>query len=243
MEWPKQFFDRTWLEYGFELVSRQQTQEEITFIEKALNLRRNESVLDLCCGIGRHSIGLAKKGYRMTGIDFNRDYIKKAKSLSMNMRLRPTFIDADMRTIPFINKFEATICMWSSFGYFNEETDLDILRGVAKALRNGGRFLLEVANRDYILRHFQPRDWVKAGKGYIMEKRVFHSDTSRLLTTWIFAGGGGITRKRSDVRLYSLYELEKMLPKAGFRVTARYGDINRTRPSLYTPRLLLVSRK
>ncbi len=243
MEWTKQFFDRTWLDYGFELVFPEQTRQEVGFIEKALTLRRNETLLDLCCGIGRHSIPLAKKGYRVTGMDFNPDYIKKAKSLALTQRTRPVFIEGDMRKIPYANRFDAAICMWSSFGFFNEETDLGILKGLAKALKPRGRFLLEVANRDNIIRYFQQRDWVRAGKGYVMEKRVFHTDTSRMITTWLFAGGGRITRKRSDMRLYSLHELEAMVIKAGFRVTNRFGDLNRARPGLNTPRLILVSRK
>jgi SAM-dependent methyltransferase len=241
MEWTQQFFDKTWLDYGFEMVSPEETQREVDFIEKALNLRRGESVLDLCCGIGRHSIPLARRGYMMTGIDFNRDYIKKAQSLSLTLRVRPDFIQGDMRNIPYANKFDAAICIWSSFGFYSDETDLGILKGLTKALKPGGRFLLDVINRDFVMRHFRPRDWTKAGRGYVMEKRVYYTETSRILTTWYFAGEGRITRKQSDMRLYGLREIESVLANAGFRVTERYGDLNRARPGFDAPRLLLVS--
>jgi ubiquinone/menaquinone biosynthesis C-methylase UbiE len=241
MEWTQQFFDKTWLDYGFELVSAEDTQREVDFIEKALNLRKGETVLDLCCGIGRHSIALARKDYTMTGMDFNPDYIKRAQSLSLTLRVRPTFIQGDMRKIPFANKFDAAICIWSSFGFYSDDTDLGILKGLAKALKPGARFLLDIINRDFVLRHFRPRDWTKAGRGYVMEKRVYYSDTSRMATTWYFAGEGRITRKQSDMRLYGLHEIEAVLANAGFRVTERFGDLNRARPGFDAPRLLLVS--
>lgn len=241
MEWTQQFFDKTWLDFGFDMVPAEDTRREIDFIEKALNLRRGEAVLDLCCGIGRHSIGLARKGYTMFGLDFNPDYIKRAQSLSLTMRVRPTFMQGDMRKIPFANKFDAAFCFWSSFGFYDADTDLGILKGLVKALKPGGRFLLDVINRDFVLHHFRPRDWTKAGRGYVMEKRVYHTETSRMLTTWYFAGDGHITRKQSDTRLYGFYELEAMLANAGFRVIERFGNIDRARPGFDVPRLIIVS--
>jgi len=241
MEWTNQFFDKTWLEYGFQLVTPEQTRSEVTFIEQALPLRPNEKLLALCCGIGRHSIPLAEKGYMVTGIDFNPDYIKRAQASCLTLRTRPTFLETDMRKLPFVNMFDAAICMWSSFGYFSEETDFGILKGLTKALKRGGRFLIEVANRDYILRHFRDRDWTKAGRGYIMEKRVFYPDKSRMATTWIFAAEGHIIRKMSDMRLYGLNEIESMLVKAGFKISDRFGGFDRSRPSLETQRLILVA--
>lgn len=241
MEWTKQFFDKTWLEYGFQLIPDEQTRKEVEFIERALVLKPGARILDLCCGIGRHSIGLAEKGYAVTGIDFNPDYIKKAQASSMTLRTRPTFLEGDMRRLPFANMFDAAICMWSSFGYFDEETDLGILKGLTKALKKGGRFLIEVASRDFIIRHFRERDWAKAGRGYVMERRVFYTDKSRMVTTWIFAAEGRLIRKTSDMRLYGLNELEALMARAGFRVSDRFGDLDRSRPGLETPRLMLVA--
>jgi len=198
-------------------------------------------VLDLCCGIGRHSIGLAKKGHSVTGLDFNSDYVKRAEGLSLPLRIRPNFMQADMRKIPFANKFDAVYCFWSSFGYYDADTNLGILKGLIKAMKPGGRFLLDIINRDFVLRHFQPRDWTKTGRGYIMEKRVYHTDTSRMLTTWYFAGDGHIIRKQSDIRLYGLPEIEALLASAGFRVTARFGDANQASIGFDAPRLIIAS--
>ncbi|MCX6356459.1 MAG: class I SAM-dependent methyltransferase [Candidatus Aureabacteria bacterium] len=241
MEWTKQFFDKTWLEYGFCLVTPEQTRQQVSFIESALRLKPKEKLLDICCGIGRHSIPLAQQGYLVTGIDFKPEYLTKAQAEAFTLKNRPAFLEADMRKLPFVNLFDAAICIWSSFGYFDEEADLGILKGVAKALKKGGRFLIDVANRDYILRHFRERDWTKAGKGYIMERRIFHVDKSLIVTTWVFAGEGHIVLRTSEMRLYSLIELESMLVRAGFRVSERFGDFNRARPSIETPRLILVA--
>lgn len=243
MEWTRQFYDRVWLEYGFSMVPAEQTKQEIKFIEQALKLRKNESVLDLCCGIGRIGIPLAKKGYRVTGLDSSRDYIRKAKSDSMAMKARPVFHEGDARKIPFVNKFDACFCAWLSFGMHDEEADLRVLRGVAKALRQRGRFLLDVPNRDYVVRHFQQRTWSRAGRGYVMEQRSFHSDTSRLATTWIFAGGGPVTRKKSDIRLYATHEMDALLARAGFKVTKRLATLSGGRPGFNSPRLSFLAQR
>jgi SAM-dependent methyltransferase len=242
MEWTKQFFDGTWLKYGFELVTAEQTKGEVSFIEKELKLRRKESLLDLCCGIGRHSIPLAQKQYRVTGIDANPDYVRTAISNAITKKVDAKFIQGDVRNNPFVNKFEAAICVWSSFGYYSEDDDFRILKGVHKALKANGRFLIDVPNRDFIINHFRPRDWTKAGSGYVMEKRFFQVDSSRMQTSWIFAGDGRLTRKKSEMRLYALHELEALLLKARFKIVKRYGNFQGGRPGLVTPRLILVTR-
>jgi SAM-dependent methyltransferase len=241
MDWTQKFFDRTWLEHGFDLVSKEETKQEAEFIFQALNLKRNEELLDIGCGIGRHSVALANKGLRVTGLDFNADYIKRAKSLALATRIRPTFVEGDMRKLPYVNKFDAAVCFWSSFGFFDDDVNFAILKNIHKALKNGGRFLLDVTNRDFLIRYYQQKSWTKTGRGYVLEKRLINVETSRIATTWHFIGGGSPVRKKSDIRLYSLHELESILARAGFKANARYGDINRARPNLNTPRLIICS--
>ena len=143
------------------LETRPYTTQELAFVRRCLPNPPYTHVLDLCCGQGRHTNALAASGYVMTGIDINQIALDKAQANAVGT---VTYFQQDMRHLAqLLGNFDAIICLWQSFGYFDEQTNQQILQQISAKLRPNGRFLLDIYNRDHFARQTQTR---------VVEKRV-----------------------------------------------------------------------
>ncbi|KUH34570.1 cyclopropane-fatty-acyl-phospholipid synthase [Thermococcus celericrescens] len=124
------------------------TEEEIEFIVREFKLPEGARILDVGCGVGRHSIGLAKRGYRVTGIDISGGMLKEARKRAEKEGVNVEFIKADATEFKRSGEFDAAICLcegaFSLLGLGDDpiEHDLAILRNVYESLKPGGKFLL-----------------------------------------------------------------------------------------------------
>ena len=141
---PNWYSDR-WAQVFLMTHDAAQTQREIDFLRRHLPLPRFARVLDVCCGVGRHSGPLAAAGYDVTGID--RD--EKVLAESRRRCSRGRFVQLDMRQIDQLpDRFDAVICMWQSFGYFDAATNESVLAQIVNRVTPGGRLVLDVYHRD-----------------------------------------------------------------------------------------------
>ena len=166
------------------IVNARDTSKEVSFVESVLP--KNGVILDLCCGTGRHSIALRKRGLNVIGMDLSRNLLAIAKLQMTRARVRFPLIRADMRFFPFRdNLFSAVINMFTSFGYLpSESEDAVSLLEINRTLRSKGRFLLDLANRDHIVKTFRERDWAEFEPFYLLEKRLLDLKNSRLTSQW-----------------------------------------------------------
>ena len=229
MEWWETFFDENFTRLGLEPIEPDRTRKETDFIVDALELDKGSRVLDLCCGVGRHSLELARRGFKhVTGLDFSKPSLERAIGQAEREGLPVRFIEGDMRRIPFEGELDAVFSFFTSFGFFDDpKEDERTIAAVAKALRRGGRFLLEVANRDFIVRHFQPRGWTEHDGEFVLEDRAFDLSTSINHGEWVFVTKKGPVKREVRVRLYSLHELIALLGRSGLRFEAAWGTLDR----------------
>jgi SAM-dependent methyltransferase len=233
-EWWQSFFDEYFLQYAFPRIRRRSTLRDVRFIEKALAPRKRARILDVCCGIGRHSVELASKGYRMTGVDVSDLYLKMAAARAKRRKVKVAFEKCDMRRLPYRGEFDAALLMWTSFGYFEDEKDdLKGLRSIARALRPNGKFIVDVINRDWLIKNFQPHSWLELKDGFMLERREFDSATSRMKSEWLFVhkGENKVERKQITLRVYSLHELMDVIDRAGMEPVAVFGDRENVMPA------------
>jgi SAM-dependent methyltransferase len=226
--WYEEVFDENYLR-TLPFMTPEQTLREVDYIEASLAAEKGSRILDVGCGYGRHAIELVQRGMAVTGLDLSLPLLIRAADESQKRALAVNFVHSDMRSLAFDSEFDSAYCMLTSFGYFDEETNLKVAEGIARSLKPGGRFLLDVVNRDYIVGDLPARIWWEGDGCVVLEEVEFNFNTSRILThrSVVFEDGRQLDQEIS-VRAYSLHELGKLLRNAGFRVIEASG-------SVYTP--------
>lgn len=245
-EWPVAFFDDDYLRIYRPMLEPERTAFEVGFIEWALRLTPGAPVLDLACGIGRHAIGMAARGYRVTGVDFNRRYLAIAAGEARAAAVEVRWTAADMRTLPFHGVFDAVYSFFTSFGYYSDPENERVLEGVARALAPGGRFLLDVTNRDWLLTHPQQRIWNQREDGSLLvEEANLDLVSSRVTSRQILIEPevGHRVTKQFDMRAYTCAELTALLARQELEVTGVWGSAEREPYSTESRRLILVARR
>jgi SAM-dependent methyltransferase len=223
--WFEEVFDEDYLR-TLPFMSADQTLREVEFIEDSLAVKPGGQVLDIGCGYGRHAIELVQRGLDVTGLDLSLPLLLRAADEAQRRAMSVNFVHADMREMAFEKQFDGAYCMLTSFGYFDEETNLRVAEGIARALKPGGRFLLDLVNRDYVVADLPSRIWWEGNGCVVLEEVDFNFHTSRILThrSIVFEDGRQIEQEIS-VRAYSLHEIGRLLRQAGFRVTDVSGSL------------------
>src|SRR3954467_14499360 len=131
-------------------------------------------LLDVPCGFGRHSVPLARAGYRVTGVDRSAALLEEARRRAGGER-RPKWVAADYRELPFADaSFDAALNLFSSLGYLGDEEDTKALAEIGRVLRPSGRLVIEIMHRDLLVRRFQESSWQMLGEGrLLLEQRTF----------------------------------------------------------------------
>jgi len=231
-EWFETFDERLWLR------SDESGEEEARFIRDALKLRRGAAVLDAPCGAGRVAVHLARFGCRVTGVDLRELFIRRARARFRRERLRGSFFAQDLRHLAFDRRF-AAICNWGgSFGYFSDEENLDLVRRYARALRPGGRLIIDLLNREHLLRHFARR----LAHGRLTLFNRWDAARQRVHSTWVLRQDGRSRSSRLSMRFYTPRQMRDMLESAGFKVETLYGAAGR-RWSRASRRMIAVARR
>lgn len=244
--WYQEFFGHHYLETYQPVLTPERTVREADFIVNTLSLPAGSTILDLCCGHGRHLIELTGRGYTMIGLDLDPFFLDTARQEAERRGLEVQLELRDMRDIPFVEEFDAVINMFTSFGYLeSDEEDQKVLDGVARALKPGGLFLMELMHRDCLARMFQPRGWYETEAGLkVLEQRGFDPLTGRndvrVITIY---PDGAVKEAHHSVRIYTLTELARMLTSAGLQVEATYGGTDGSPFTLESRRLIVLSRK
>ncbi len=225
---------------------------EVDFIEESLGMEKHAVVLDLACGMGDHAIDFAARGYNVVGLDNSAGMLAIAdRSLRGKLRNNPnqhapTFVQADMRDLHFEESFDGVYCWSTSFGFFEEEKNLMVLQHVHRALRQGGMFLLEVINRDYVAPRSPSLVWFEGQQCVCMDDMYVDFFTSRLRVKRTAMFEGGLSRELDySIRLYTLHELGKLLHEVGFKVVEVTG--HPAHPGVFfgteSPRLIVLSER
>lgn len=223
--WFEEVFDEDYLR-TLPFMSADQTLREVEFIEASLGLRQGSRVLDIGCGYGRHAIELVQRGLDVTGLDLSLPLLIRAADEAQKRAMSVNFVHADMREMAFEQQFDGAYSMLTSFGYFDEEANLRVAEGIARALKPGARFLLDIVNRDYVVGDLPSRVWWEGNGCVVLEEVDFNFHTSRILThrSIVFEDGRQVEQEIS-VRAYSLHEIGRLLRQAGFRVLDISGSL------------------
>ncbi len=223
--WFEEIFDEDYLR-TLPFLTPQATQTEAAFVASALNTEPGKQLLDIGCGYGRHAMELAARGYQVVALDLSLPLLLRGADEAQRRGLNINFVHGDMRELNFETQFDGAYCLFSTFGYFDDETNKKTAQGIAQALKPGARWVVEVLNRDYLIADLPARVWWEGDGCVVLEEVDFNYFSSRIASrrSVVFDDGRQLEQEIS-MRAYSLHELGKLLHGAGFRVIEISGSI------------------
>lgn len=244
----KNFFQSGFYEEGWKLkIDSLQTKTEVDRILHLLNPPPKAHILDWCGGWGRHAIELAKRGFKVSLLDFASDHIQKAEQLLKNEQVDLEFFCVDFRETPASIQADFAINLYTAgIGCLTEEDDLNALCSLYKALKPNAKLLIDTANLFWLVRNYRPRGWTEAAdKTFrILEDRSFDFWSNRNQTRFTYINSGNSDRQKEiSHRYYSAAELITILRLAKFEPTQIYGDLAGSLFSFDSKRIVLVSEK
>lgn len=208
-------YSEAWFEFFMKNKDPNETKLEADFIMRNIPVTSYKSVLDICCGQGRHSRILAENGYRVTGIDMDINSLDYANKNTCN---GSAFYVHDMRDMRSLNKkFDAIISMWHSFGYFEDEVNRDIIKQISELLYNDGRFIIDIYNKAYYENNLGTSRYMKQGIEIVSTTERFKDRYNVRLTY-------GHDEKKTEEFSWILYTKDEMINICdGFGLTFRLG--------------------
>lgn len=228
--------------YGPELTPERNAREA-DVIWRLLSLQRGDSVLDLGCGHGRIANELAKRGADVTGVDRSTMFIDIARQEAAVAGLRVDYVEGDMRHLPWQQQFDAIVIWFTTFGYFDDGDNERVLREAGKALKPGGRLIIEQIHRNAILRQGLPQSFVtQRGDDLLIDLVSYDALTDRTHTERVMVLEGQVRHVEFSVRLYAFAELAHLLRSAGFQAIDAFGRDGEPL-TLYGRRLLTRAQK
>jgi 2-polyprenyl-3-methyl-5-hydroxy-6-metoxy-1,4-benzoquinol methylase len=243
IEWYESFFSKYWLDLQRQRKTIEQTCTDVDFIQKLLQVNPHAKVLDVPCGNGTHSLELASRGYQVTGVDLSLSLLENAQHEAIERKLKISWEGRDMRDLPWSEEFDGTFCFGGSFGYFDENGNIEFLKAVSRALRPGAKFVIETEITETLLPKFTERDWRQLKNKLVVQERSYDHENSRLETKLIFICDGKMEEILMSMRIYTYHELCNLLEESGFTNIEGY-DFIKQQPFKYgATRLCLVATK
>jgi SAM-dependent methyltransferase len=217
-----QVFDADYLHFYEEYLTPERSDREAALIASLLGLESGLRVLDMPCGYGRIANRLAALGCRVYGLDVSALFLARAAADARRHGVPASYVRGDLRRPPWRGQFDRALCWFTSFGYFDERADLDLLRTFRRLLRPSGRLLLEQVSREQVLASLAQsrpaiREVVERGDDFMIDKIHFDEDAGRLVTERTVLREGRVRRFEFSLRLYSRKEIRDLLSRTGFR--------------------------
>lgn len=214
-----------------------------------LGLPKGAKVLDLCCGMGRHSMALHEAGYEVTGIDLSGVLLKEARSNDPEGTI--TWIQSDMRNLPLEDgEFDAVVNLFTSFGYFDrDEEHVKVLKEISRVLKPEGQFIIDFLNPEYTVSHLVPHSQRVDDGQKITENRVIEDGYVKKKITIIddrvsASIENSIQQTRNyleRIRMYTREQFADMLNRSGLMLKKVHGDYDEEEyDEVHSPRMIMV---
>jgi SAM-dependent methyltransferase len=234
-----------WKEFKNLLFAEEKLESSKDEIEKIIGLAELEQgskVLDMPCGVGRHSLELQKKGFEVVGVDKTSEYIEDARDEDDSGMIE--FIRRDMKDFRRENSFDVILNWWNSFGYFEDrEDDRQMLENIHSSLKKDGILVMDLWSKELAAMNDFSSHWTEEDGIYNLEKGRPKDNWKKVQRTWIKVENGETAKYTWEQRLYSASELEKLLKKVGFSKVNFYGNVEGDEFNEDADRLVVVADK
>src|SRR3990167_1964728 len=227
MEWWKTLFNKDYLDTYDDVTGTEVTKLQVDFLMPFV--RKEDYILDLACGQGRHTNELWERGYTVVGLDYSYELLKEAR------KGQGLFKHGDMRNLPFHDAtFDTVFCMMSSFGYFeNEEDHQRVVDEVYRVLKPGGTFVLDLKSPHY---NHEGESVDTLSNGLVV-KTIDRKEGNR----WVTTRSWGEKEYTSSMRVFTKDEAKNLLSK--FYKVNSFGSYRHLPFAETSKRMLLVAKK
>ena len=242
-EWFKTFFHGIALDLWRQAITGEQTRTQAEFLVRTLELAPPAKALDVPCGNGRLAVELSARGFRLTGVDIAGEFIEEANASAAARDLSIEWVHGDMRDLPGPGIFDGAFCWGNSFGYLDDDGNMDFLRSVGRALRPGGRFVIDTMVGETLFASFQAKRSFEIGDITMNVRNHYDPVRGRLDTAYSFIRDGMTDTRTGTQRVFTAREVCCQLREAGLTVVALYGGIELDRFTIGSNQLIIVSQK
>ncbi|MFQ5930659.1 MAG: class I SAM-dependent methyltransferase [Acidobacteriota bacterium] len=240
--WYEHFFYGVALDLWRKAVTPEQTKAESDFIENMLECGSEARLLDVPCGNGRHSLELAARGYRMTGVDIAVEFVREMEEQAVGLQIETVL--GDMRHLPWESEFDGAFCFGNSFGYLDHSGMSAFVAAVSRALKPDGRFLLQTnMAAESILPRLEGRPWWQVDDILMLIDNRYQIRESRMDTKYTFLCGGKRESRKSSHWIYTVGEIQRMLQETNLQTTALYGSLDLQPFEIGSSSLYLLAKK
>ncbi len=246
MSWVEDLFDESYeSEYAGILSNTEGTTREAEFIVRELELKQSDRVLDLACGHGRHALIVADHVAEVVGYDRTMRFIEYAQEWAAEKGVaNARFVVGDMRELSFDAEFDTAYNYFTAWGYYDDETNFDILKRIYQALKPGGRFMLEFIHRDSLMQRFKDRDWYELDDGtVVVVENSFDFETGRQYSNRTYRKGSKTRTVKIDLRIPTSEEFQRLFREAGFTETRLVQAPDGGKVTLDTRRIAVIGSK
>jgi 2-polyprenyl-3-methyl-5-hydroxy-6-metoxy-1,4-benzoquinol methylase len=208
--------------------------------------------LDQCCGFGRISLEMARRGFAVTGVDITETYLETAKDDAAHENLSIEFIREDVRSFRRKNYFDLVYNVYTSFGYFEDPADdARVVENAFDSLKPGGTYVIETLGKEIAVRDFVQADWFERAGFYVLAAYETADSWSSLKNRWILISQtdqgrikrGSIIEKNFTQRLYGADTLQRLFHDSGFGTIETYGGWDGRNYDEDALALIVVGRK
>jgi SAM-dependent methyltransferase len=186
------------------------------------------ALLDSCCGVGRHALEFARRGYRVTAVDRTRAYIEAARDSAEAENLTIEFLTQDVRGFRRPRSFSLALNLFTSFGFFSSmDEEIQYITNIRESLLPGGSFVIDLNGKEILSRDFNPSEEYELDGYTVRGEYRIEDDFCRLENRWSLESDDGESFSYSfSHRIYSAAELRSLLLECGFSTVRIYGGFD-----------------
>lgn len=243
--WWETNFKEIYFDAFDKFYSAKRGEAEAEFLVRTLRMKKGNRVLDLACGQGRHVISLAKRGMNVVGVDASAYLLEIAKQRAKEAKVDVNFLREDMRAYYKNEEYDTILILGNSFGYFDDEDNERVLSNVARSLKIGGRFVLDLPNTPGMLRRNIVGRWTqKIENGTLTTSTLqFDPQTFKATMQWNVWQRNKNTVLDGFFRLYTPPEIRSLLANRNLRIEETFGSFSHEPYNIKTKRYLLIAQK
>jgi SAM-dependent methyltransferase len=198
----------------------------INLIQRTISIKKGDSVLDIACGAGRHSLELARRGYDVTGFDLSDYLINEARTACNKAKekaLQVHFLKKDMRHFNFKGRYDLAVNLFTSFGFFdNDQENFTVIENASNSIKKGGYFVLDFLNKGYLIENIVKYSRNKVDNEILHQKRRIDGDY--VIKDIRIVNGNKELNYREQLKLYTLAELKRAFESFNLKIISKYGD-------------------